>query len=134
MPGKTPDPSRINYQRRVTYSDCTMGDHVYYARYLNMLEEARGELFRQMGRTFLEWQQEDSIFPVIECHVRYRAQAKYDDVLTIAVWITLAEGARLNFAYRVTDANGLLILEAETFHACTTVAGKPKRVPQPLKR
>ncbi|EEF57182.1 hypothetical protein Cflav_PD0189, partial [Pedosphaera parvula Ellin514] len=31
---------------RVTYADCTVGNHIYYSRYLNLLEAARGEFFR----------------------------------------------------------------------------------------
>src|ERR1044071_950585 len=68
--------------QRVTYSDCTLGNHVYYARYLDLLEWARGEFFRHLEEPFLKWQQADAIFPVIECRVRYRNAARYDDLLT----------------------------------------------------
>lgn len=33
------------WNRRVTYADCTVGNHVYYSRYPDFLEEARGEFF-----------------------------------------------------------------------------------------
>ncbi len=32
----------FQYQHRVVYAECTVGTHVYYARYLDMLEAARG--------------------------------------------------------------------------------------------
>ena len=41
------------------------------------------------------------IFPVCECRLRYRAPARYDDVLDICVWITRAKGVRLNVAHRI---------------------------------
>jgi acyl-CoA thioester hydrolase len=119
-------------QHRVTYSECTIGNHVYYARYLDLLEEARGEFFRHLGTTFQQWQDQDTIFPVIECHLRYKAPARYDDVLMIEVRITRAEKVRLNFHYRITNQSGVLLLEGETFHVCTNIAGKPKAVPAPL--
>ena len=63
----------FRHQHRVTYADCTVGNHIYYGRYLNLLEVARGEFFRHLGTTFLQWQERDVIFPVLECRLRYKA-------------------------------------------------------------
>lgn len=120
------------WQHRVSYAECTLGNHVYYARYFDLLEIARGEFFRSLGTTFLQWQVLDVIFPVLEVRVRYKSPARYDDVLTIEVWPTVAERVRLNFAYRVADQTGNLVLEAETFHVCTGLNEKPKRLPAGL--
>jgi acyl-CoA thioester hydrolase len=119
----------FNYQHRVTYADCTVGNHMYYGRYLELLEAARGEFFRALGATSLEWQERETLLPVTECRLRYRLPARYDDTLTIATWLTVAAGVRLNFAYHLHNQTGAPVLEGETFHACTTVAGKPKRLP-----
>ncbi len=117
---------------RVTYAECTAGNHVYYARYLDLLEAARGGFFRQLGAPLLQWQDQDTIFPVIECHLRYKSPARYDDVLTIEVWVTLAAGARINFAYRVLNQTGKLVLEGETYHVCAKLNEKPRRLPTDL--
>jgi acyl-CoA thioester hydrolase len=117
---------------RVTYSECTVGNHVYYSRYLDILETTRGEFFRQLGTTFLEWEERDAIFPVVECRLRYKAPARYDDLLTIETWLTSLERVRLNFAHQVLNEKNLL-LEAETFHVCTGIYGKPKRLPDELQ-
>ena len=122
----------FRHTHRVTYADCTVGNHIYYGRYLNLLEVARGEFFRHLGTTFLQWQERDTIFPVLECHLRYKAPARYDDVLSIEVWPTTAERARLNFAHRITNQSGRLILEAETNHVCASLSDKPKRLPEEL--
>jgi acyl-CoA thioester hydrolase len=122
----------FRYPHRVTYAECTVGNHIYHARYLDLLEAARGEFMRSLGSTVREWQERDTIFPVIECRLRYKLPARYDDLLAIAVWPTLVEGVRLNFAHRVTNQDGRLVLEAETFHACTGLNDKPKRVPNDL--
>ena len=42
---------------RVSYSECTVGNHVYHSRYLDMAERARGEFFRSIGQSFLTWQE-----------------------------------------------------------------------------
>ena len=64
--------------------------------------------------------------------VRYRYPARYDDLLSIEVWPTLVERVRVNFGHRILNQNGKLILEAETFHACTGIDEKPRRLPEEL--
>ncbi len=120
------------HHHRVSYAECTVGNHIYHSRYLDLLEAARGEFLRSLGRTVLELQTADFIFPVIEARLHYKSPARYDDLLTIEVWPTLIERVRLNFGHRITNQNGKLILEAETFHACTSCAEKPKRLPPEL--
>ena len=112
--------------------DCTVGNHIYYGRYLDILEAARGGLFREVGQPFLFWQEKDTIFPAFECHLRYKGAARYDEVLSIDVWLSRMERVQLAFAYRVLDASGRLLVEASTDHACTSVKSKPKRIPAEL--
>ena len=85
----------FRWDHRVTYSDCTVGNHVYYSRYLDILEAARGEFFRRLGQPFLLWQERDTIFPVVDCRLRYKGAARYDEVLTVELWLTEAEKVRL---------------------------------------
>jgi len=122
----------FRYSHRVTYAECTIGDHIYHSRYLDLLEAARGEFLRALGTTVLALQERDFIFPVIEARVRYKFPARYDDLLTIEVWMTRVERVRLNFGHRILNQAGKLILEAETFHCCTSREEKPKRLPEEL--
>ena len=122
----------FRYSHRVTYSDCTLGNHIYYSRYLDLLEAARGEFFRETGKTFLAWRQDGFIFPVIECRLRYRSPARYDDLLSIEVWPSLLKGVRISFDYRILNQASHLILEGETAHVCTGLDDKLKRLPSKL--
>ena len=122
----------FRHTHRVTYAECTVGNHIYHSRYLDLLEAARGEFIRSLGPTVLHWQEKDVIFPVIEARLRFKFPARYDDLLAIEVWPALVERVRLNFGHRVTNQHGKLILEAETFHACTGIDEKPKRMPEEL--
>jgi acyl-CoA thioester hydrolase len=122
----------FRYHHRVTYADCTIGDHIYHSRYLDLLEAARGEFMRSLGQPVLQLQAADFIFPVIEARLRYKFPARYDDLLTIEVWLTLVQRVRLNFGHRILNQDGKLILEADTFHACTSREEKPKRLPENL--
>jgi YbgC/YbaW family acyl-CoA thioester hydrolase len=120
------------HHHRVTYAECTIGDHVYYGRYLEIFEDARGEFFRHLGRSFLQWQECDTIFPVIDCHLRYRGAARYDDLLTIELWVETLEKIQLGFGYGVFAPPGRLLVEARTQHVCTNTAARPKRIPSEL--
>lgn len=120
------------YTYRVTYAECTVGNHIYHARYLDLLEAARGECLRALGTTVLHWQDQDVIFPIVEVHLRYKYPARYDDLLAIEVRPTLVDKIRVNFGHRVLNQNGKLILEGETYHVCTGRDEKPKRLPEEL--
>ena len=117
---------------RVGYADCTVGNHVYYSRYLDLLERARGEFFRHIGKPLASLQKEDTSFPVLECHLQYHAPARYDDLLTIEVSVTVPKGVRLNFRHRILAQNSGCLVEGETLHVCTSIEGKPKRLPRDL--
>src|SRR5580698_11536325 len=117
-------PSTFQHTHRVTYSECTVGDHLYYSRYLDLLEAARGEFFRHLGITFLQWQQRQIAFPVIESHLQYKAPARYDDLLTIHLWLTEAQRIRLNFSYRILNHQNTLLLLANTSHICASTDEK----------
>lgn len=120
------------YTHRVTYAECTVGNHIYHSRYLNLLEAARGEFLRSLGTTVLHWQNHDAIFPVVEAHLRYKSPARYDDLLAIEVWPLLVDKIRVNFGHRILNQAGKLLLEAETFHVCTGLDEKPRRLPGEL--
>ncbi len=122
----------FRHNLRVTYVHCTLGNHVYYARYLDMLEAARGEFFRQIGSSCLQLQQADTIFPVIGVQLAYKAPARYDDLLTIELCLTQLSGIRLNFGCRILNEQGTVLVEGETRHVCTTPSEKPKRLPLEL--
>jgi acyl-CoA thioester hydrolase len=117
---------------RVTYAECTVGNHVYYSRFLDLLEGARGELFRSIGTTFLQWQQAGLAFPVLECQLHYKGPARYDDLLTIEVWLTQLQRVRLGFAYHILNEERKTVLEAATHHICASIGEKPRRLPENL--
>ena len=117
---------------RVSYAECTVGNHIYYSRYLDLLERARGEFFRHLGRTFEQWQQADAIFPVVEARLRYFGAAHYDDLLSVELWVSELGRVRLNFASRIVGPDGRTLVEVTTEHACTNLENKPRRLPEEL--
>ncbi len=122
----------FSHPHRVTYSECTVGNHIYYSRYLDLLEEARGEFFRHLGLTLRELHEAGTLFPVIEARIRYKGAARYDDVLRIELWVDEVARVRLAFGGRILNQRGELLLEAQTLHACASAEDKLKRLPEGL--
>lgn len=116
---------------RVPYAHCTIGNHVYYARYLDLLEIARGEFFRGLGHSCLALQQKDTIFQVAECGLKYLKPARYDDEL--AIRLTLAEIRKVRFRvnYEICRGSDLLVT-GWTSMVCVSCDEKPKRIPDEL--
>ena len=120
------------HHHRVIYGECTVGNHVYYSRYLEILEGARGEFFRHLGCSFLGLQEGGTAFPVIGLQISYKGAARYDDLLTIELGVNEMGGIRLNFGFRILNASENLLAEGETRHVCASVDEKPKRLPKDL--
>lgn len=124
-------PKVYRHRHRVSYAECTLGNHVYYSRYLDLLEVARGEFFRHLGAPFRTWQEQGTIFPVVESHLRYLGPARYDDELVISLWLKVLGRARLTFVYSVSK-DGKDLVQGTTAHVCTTLKEKVQRLPQDL--
>lgn len=132
MSAKSEQPFSITY--RVPYSDCTVGNHVYYARYVDWLERARNEFFRHVGVTFQSLTEQGIMLPVISCHVDYKGAARYDDELRIEVRVGEIGNVKLTFDHEIKRvADGKLIATAQTIHVCTNLSEKPQRLPAALR-
>lgn len=124
--------SVFQYKHRVVYAECTVGNHVYYSRYLEILEAARGEFCRHLGCPLLQCQQAGTIFPVIGLDISYLSPARYDDLLTVEIWVAELGGVRLSIGFRIRNSAGTRLTEGHTRHVCTTPEEKPKRIPKEL--
>ena len=93
--------------------------------------QVRGDL-RACGRSYREIEEQERIaLPVVECQIRYRHPARYDDLLHIATRVTACGPVRIQFTYEVRRAaDGQLLAQATTDQACVELpSGKLVRVP-----
>lgn len=100
---------------RVRYGETDQMGHAYYANYLYWFEQARGTWCRERGFSYKSLEAEDIFLPVVEDHVRYRGEVKYDDVVTIRVRVTETKRAAIKFEYEVFN-EGRLVTEGYTWH------------------
>src|SRR5207244_271840 len=77
---------------RVNYSETDQMGVVYYANYLIWFDRARTELMRETGVTYKELEQQGVYLAVSEVKVRYRAAARYDDLVRVRCWVSSPAG------------------------------------------
>jgi acyl-CoA thioester hydrolase len=95
---------------RVNYSETDQMGVVYHANYLIWFDRARTELMRETGLTYRALEQQGVYLAVSQVKVRYRAPARYDDLLRIRCWVRELVSRRVTFGYTVehTEADALL--------------------------
>lgn len=122
---------RSNY--RVLYGDTDTGGVVYYANYLRFFELGRTEFMRDLVLPYAHLQDEGMILPVVECHCRYKASARYDDLIVIETTLTKLKAVSCRFDYRLYLAEtGKLLVLGYTVHAVVDRQGKLLRIPAEL--
>src|SRR5204863_299403 len=72
---------------RVNYSETDQMGVVYHANYLIWFDRARTELMRETGVTYKELEQQGVYLAVSEVNVRFRAAARYDDLVRVRCWV-----------------------------------------------
>eukprot|EP01022_Parablepharisma_sp_SALTPOND_P004779 TRINITY_DN120962_c0_g1_i1.p1 TRINITY_DN120962_c0_g1~~TRINITY_DN120962_c0_g1_i1.p1 ORF type:complete len:165 (-),score=11.70 TRINITY_DN120962_c0_g1_i1:106-543(-) len=118
----------------VSYGETDAMGVVYYAEYLHFFERARSLFIRERGMSYSTVEERGLYLPVREANCRYRAPARYDDLLNIRVGISEWKTASIRFVYDIYDADRTSILASgSTEHACVNGEGRPVRVPEWLK-
>jgi acyl-CoA thioester hydrolase len=120
------------HQVQVIFGDTDQMGVVYYANYLRFFEASRAAFLRSFGHSHKDLDAWGVALPVVEAHCRYRAPARYEDVLDIHVVIGEVRGASMRFDYRVMRGADLCA-EGWTRHAAIAPDGRPRAIPPQLR-
>jgi acyl-CoA thioester hydrolase len=135
MPPPAPTARVIEAKTRVIYGDTDQMGVVYYANYFRYFELSRSEFFRSLGGSYVELERQGFGLPVVEASARYRAPAKYDDVILVEVRLVELRRASLRFEYVVRREVGRdELATGHTVHACVGPQGKPTGLPAEVMR
>jgi acyl-CoA thioester hydrolase len=121
---------------RVRYAETDQMGVVYYANFFVWFEIGRVELLRQLGLEYRDMEREEGCFiAVADARCRYKAPARYDDVLTIRTRLKRMRGPVVHFAYEIVrPADGALLAEGETSHVVTDTQMKMRTLPEKYRR
>src|SRR6266567_6139627 len=89
---------------RVNYSETDQMGVVYHANYLIWFDRARTELMRETGVAYKELERQGVYLAVSEVKIRYRAPARYDDLVQVKCWVRELASRRVTFGYVVERA------------------------------
>jgi len=91
---------------RVTYADTDQMGVAYYGRYPVWLEVARTEHLRERGQAYRDLEASGLRLVVSELRVRYRAPARYDELLRVRCWVRDIASRRVTFGYAIDRVEG----------------------------
>lgn len=118
---------------RVRFGDTDAAGIVYYANYLRYFEAGRAELMRSAGLPYASVIAEHGVvMPVVETWCRYRAPARYDDLLTMRSWVHEIRSASLLIGTRI-HRDDVLLVEGGVRMGCMSLEGQIRRLPEAIR-
>ncbi len=119
---------------RVLYGDTDAGGVVYNANYLRYFEMGRTEYMRELVCSYSDIEKLGIVLPVTECYSRFKAPARYDDLITIETSLAELRKISCQFNYRVTRKDPdrerpKLLVKGFTIHASINRDGKLTPLP-----
>ena len=120
---------------RVRYAETDQMGVAWHGHYLAWFEVGRTDLLRRQGVTYRELEADGLRLPVIGTRMTFLRPALYDDLLEIRTAVAEVRGARVRFDYEVhrEGTSGPLATGA-TEHAAVDAGGRPRRLPEALRR
>jgi acyl-CoA thioester hydrolase len=115
---------------RVRFADTDAQGIAHNASYLVWFEVARVEYLRAYAGGYQALRDLGLEALVLESFCRYVVPARFDDELRVHARCVGLRGARFRYEYAIVRADGTLMAEGFTAHACVDAATfKPTRVP-----
>jgi acyl-CoA thioester hydrolase len=117
---------------RVRYAETDRMGLVHHANYLVYFEQGRTELLRGRGLVYKDLEDQGYLLVLTKVEVRYRAPARYDDLLVVRTRVVRTTAVRLDHDYQVLR-DGTLVAEGATTLACVDRQGKVQPLPPVLR-
>ncbi|HYM31019.1 MAG TPA: tol-pal system-associated acyl-CoA thioesterase [Candidatus Cybelea sp.] len=119
---------------RVYWEDTDASGIVYYANYLRFIERGRSDLLRLAGFSQQRLMDDHGLaLTVRTCRIDYLRPARLDDEIEVHSRLTELKGASVTALQSVLRA-GTELARAEVRIACIDRAGRPRRLPEQVRR
>jgi acyl-CoA thioester hydrolase len=118
---------------RIYYEDTDAQGIVYYANWLRFLERGRTELLRLLGQQHSVFSAERGLNWVVRrCTIDYLKPARLDDTVEILTGCGELRGASVHMLQEARR-RGETLVRADLRIACMDDAGRPARLPAPVR-
>lgn len=122
-------PSPFTVTVRPRYGEVDSMGVVYHAHYLVYFEIGRTEFMRARGSAYAALEERGFRLAVVDAAVRYRQPARYDEELTVAVWLTSVRRASITFEYELLGPDGTHLASGSTRLGCIDGSHRPTGLP-----
>lgn len=112
---------------RVRFCETDLMGIVHHASYLAYFEAGRVEWLRARGVTYATWAAEGSHLAVVEASLKYRAPARFDDLIEVETILAEVSAATVTIRY-VLRRGETTLAEGSTKLACVDDGGRLRRV------
>lgn len=128
-----PLPQPVDEPIRVRYAETDAQGIVYHANHVIFFEVGRGAFLRAQDFDYNGLEAGGHIMVVAELTVKYKAPARYDDLLVVRTWIAEMGWASLVFQYELRKDDAV-IAEGRSVHVCLNREnGRPVAIPATLR-
>lgn len=94
---------------RVRYKDTDAMGVVHHSNYVNFYETARTEMLREFGTTYKTLEKSGVMLPVRSVVMDFFAPARYDDLLTVKIFLKDPPAAKMVFYHEIYNEAGELV-------------------------
>jgi acyl-CoA thioester hydrolase len=108
---------------RVRFCETDLMKIVHHATYFTYFEAGRVEWLRRRGATYARWAAGGLHWPVVEAEARYKAPARFDDLVMLRTTLTELRAYSLRFDYAL-ELDGRPLVLGSTRLACINDDGK----------
>lgn len=122
---------RCDVEIRVRYAETDAMGYLHHARYLVYFEIGRTELLRANGLRYADMERMGLFYVVAKLECRFRAPARYDDVLTLTTRTARMSHVRVDHEYWLCRGDTTLA-EATSTLALVGRDGRPTPLPDDL--
>ncbi len=113
---------------RVRYAETDAMGIVHHAVYPVWMELGRSDLLRLLGQSYAEWERAGIRITVGEIRVKYRAPARYDELVRVRSRVQEASRRKIVFAYDI-ERDGALLASGESLHLVCGADGRARVLP-----
>lgn len=116
---------------RVRYAETDAMGYLHHAQYFVYFEMGRTELLRASGLCYADMERAGMFYVVAKLECRYRAPARYDDVLLLTTRLERLTRVRVDHAYELRR-DATLLTEARSTLVLVGRDGQPMGLPDEL--
>lgn len=116
---------------RVRYAETDAMGIVHHATYPVWMELGRSDFLRDLGQSYADWEARGVRLVVNEIRVRFRAPARYDELVQVRTRLQETGRRRIVFGYRI-EREGILLAEGESIHLVAGSDNRARVLPEDL--